>query len=335
MGKKMKYFLIFFTFLSFAVLSAFPNQDYDFHLPTSGLSPYEAAAGGINLTDNNNQFATYSNPALLKTLTQTTFALSFSVPPRKKSFTEMLKTNPLLEKSVFRGVNVQTRQAGFYYQIMADEHIDKTTTDYYEYKDFTLKNAGVCFADTSSNLNWGIGLKYLNGRMVYLKEMVQDSLSAYNQFVDSKANGYSFDMGIYRQYGGFHVGFVVYDVYSKLYWEDQKNAKLRTRGAFSVELRGNNLSLAAGTNSLWNIHEKPFYNQSIRYVTTFYPSKKNPQSMGFGMGICSKDFKNRRSTLFTYGISYFMSYLRIDVAIQSQGWIANNSQYLFSVALGE
>ncbi len=321
--------------LLFCLLRGFPSQSYDFHLPTSSLSPFESSVGGVNLTDSNNQFIPYTNPALLKDYKQTMFGLSFSIPPRKKSFKEMLKTNPLLEDSKFRGVSVQTKRAGMYYQVLADEHIDETTALQHTYKDFNLSTVAICVADTAGAIDWGLGLKYIFGRMVYLNEIAQDSAYVHHDFVDSKANGYSFDLGIYRKMGNFHFGFVVYDVYSKLFWEDQKNVKLRTRAALNVELRSGNFSLLSGSSNLWNIHERPYYNQGIRYDVALTSSKKNPQSMSMSAGMSSKDYKNKDTTLFTYGMSYYISYIRVDVAIQSQGWKANNSQYLFSVSMGE
>jgi hypothetical protein len=74
-----------------------------------------------------NTFAIASNPALLTSVPQMTFSASFNIPSEKRSFTEIVNTHPILQKSYFRGLAVQANKFGFIYQELANDKIKKTT----------------------------------------------------------------------------------------------------------------------------------------------------------------------------------------------------------------
>lgn len=321
-------------------LFAFPIKEYDFYLPNTNISAYALGLGGICLTQSENTLAFASNPALLGDVKQMTFTASFLIPKTKKSFTQIVSTNPLLEKSNFRGFGIQAQKIGVLYQELANINNTEELSINKTYQDYKLRSFGLSIADTTQSFSMGFSMKYLDGRLVYLAQKKTfvgadiDSIYVTEEFIDSKSRGFASDVGIYGQRGAFHFGFMVNDLFSKLYWKDHENVKIKTRGNFSVELRSANIALASGVSSLWNIHEKPLYSQSINYSAQLSnPNLK--QSVALRFGASSEDYKKSEEILYSFGTSYMIQTFKIDLTMQTQGLKAKTAQYAFSVSIGE
>ena len=178
-----------------------------------------------------------------------------------------------------------------------------------------------------------MSLRYLNGRLVYLKEAQQDSVYTVSEFIDSNANGYATDIGVYGKQFGFYYGFVVHDLFSKIYWNGYANTRIHTRGSFSAELRSNNTSFTSSVTSLWNIHETPIFTQSINYSKRV-GNPNRPQDFSLRMGATSTDYKSSENIMFSFGTSYMIRMLRVDLAMQTKGLKINTAQYIFSLSAG-
>lgn len=315
-------------------LFCFPITDYNFRLPSASLSAYEASLGGICITNAENPFAIASNPALMSDVKKMTMSASFYVPSKERSFTEIVKTNPILQKSYFRGLSVQAKGFGLLYQELANDQIDKKNRFFTKYQNYTLRSFGFAIADTSFNTSWGVSLKYLNGRLVYNKQLVQDTLLIGDEFIDSNANGFASDLGFYSKTGSIHYAAVVHDLYSKLYWKDYKTEKIKTRLTTSVEFRTENIALTSAATSLWNIHEKPIYCQSFQYFSQVSTPSSN-QSIGLRFGASSSTFDKSENILFGLGTAYYIDNFKVELSLQSQGWILANSQYMLNFCFGE
>ncbi len=331
----MKKYFFLTIFILFSLLYAFPIKNYDYHLPNTNISPYSSGLGGINLTNAENNLAMYDNPALLSDVKGMTFCTSFCIPDKNQSFASIIRTNPLIRKSVFRALGIQAQRFGFLYNELANDHFNKSDSLYKTYQDYKLRSIGISFADTTGQIvSWGISLKYLDGRVIYLKERKLDSLLIRDEFVDSKSMGFASDLGIYGKRSGFYYGFVVHDIFSKLYWKNNPTIKIPTRGSFSAELRGTSVSYISSVTCLWNIHETPVYTQSLNYSAVL-GNPATAQSLSFRFGATSQDYKKSENILFGYGTSYMIQTFKIDLSMQTQGMKTSTAQYLFSVSIGE
>lgn len=335
-----KVILTIFIIFIFISIFAFPVKDYNFYLPNTNISPYALGLGGICLTQSENNLAFVSNPALLGDVKQMTFTASFLIPSTNKTFTQMLSQNPILEKSNFRGFGIQAQKIGVLYQELANINETDISDNFKTYQDYKLRSFGLSFADTTQSISLGLSFKYLDGRLVYLNQRKTyfgdrlDSLYITEEFIDSKSRGFASDIGIYGQRGAFHFGFMVNDLFSKLYWKDYDQVKIKTRGNFSVELKSNSIALASGVSSLWNIHEQALYSQSINYSAQLSnPNLK--QSVSLRFGATSKDYKESKNILYSFGTSYMIQTFKIDLSMQTRGLKSNTAQYAFSLSVGE
>ena len=324
----------------FHCLSAFPIAVYDFKLPTSTASPVEAAMGGLNVTSAEDFFLVYSNPSLLRHLRKASFSMSFAIPPNSyDQLADVLKTPPFLKSNKLRGLAFQSKQVGLAYQVLAEENFTITDSLLYKkiYQDYKLNSYAMAFSDSVGKYNWGFTGKLLTGRLVYLSESYTssaDSVFIKEDFIDSKAFGYSFDLGINTRTGPFSYGLVVYDIYSTINWKGYKNGRIRTRAGVGLDYNSGNISLGAGMNSRWGMKDDPFYNANYAYK---FPIGR-PDSIQQGIlrfGMVSKNFNDKDQVLFSFGLGYFYKLARLDLSLQSKGWKANETQYLFSFSLGE
>ncbi|MCB5249828.1 MAG: hypothetical protein LHW49_01555 [Candidatus Cloacimonetes bacterium] len=330
----MKRLLVLIIVLTPILLLSFPIDDFNYHTPNNSISPYSAGLGGINLTSARDNLAFYDNPALLKAVRQMTFTATFSIPNKEIATNNLLNAKILTNDSKFKAFGIQAQNIGFLYYELANDRFDKKEELERTYQDYTLRSIGLSIADTASTkLNWGLSLRYLNGRLVYLKEAQQDSVYTVSEFIDSNANGYATDIGVYGKQFGFYYGFVVHDLFSKIYWNGYANTRIHTRGSFSAELRSNNTSFTSSVTSLWNIHETPIFTQSINYSKRV-GNPNRPQDFSLRMGATSTDYKSSENIMFSFGTSYMIRMLRVDLAMQTKGLKINTAQYIFSLSAG-
>ncbi len=332
--------LLLIIYFNACLLISFPISEYDFRLPTSVVSPVEAAYGGVNVASNTDFYLVFNNPALLATVRQTTFSASFVLPPNNyQEITSVLNTTPFLENNKFRGFSFQGKQIGLGYLVLTEDKFKRTETNGNQtYQDYKINSYLLGFSDSIDSYHWGINLKLLSGRLVYLEQEKiysdGDSLLSINTFIDSRALGYSSDLGISTSKHGISYGLVFNDLLSKIYWKGHSSGEIRTRVTTSVDYTAGNYSFGIGANNRWNINTKPFLNSYYAYRFNFgRPDDIQTASMRFG--VCSRDFENQDSILFNMGFGYMFRMMKVDIALQSQGWKANQTQYLFSLSLGE
>ncbi|MCK9329911.1 MAG: hypothetical protein M0Q94_08575 [Candidatus Cloacimonetes bacterium] len=336
----MRYLVSIIFILNVSLLFSFPITDYDFRLPTSVISPIEGSCGGINVASNNDNYIVFTNPALLATIKKTNFSVSFILPSKNyETIGSVLNKVPFLEENKFRGFAFQGNKIGLGYQVLSEDKFDiQNEAGDKIYQDYKLNSYLLGFSDSIDNYHWGLSLKLLSGRLVYLKQEKvltgNESILVTKEFIDSRALGYSSDLGLHTAKNNFSFGFVVNDILSKIYWKDYDSYKIKTRVTTSVEYSSDSYILGFGLNNRWNIKTKPFLNTYYAYKYSF----GRPDDLQYSIlrfGVCSKEFKDQDNILFNLGLGYMYRIFKIDIALQSQGWKANQTQYLFSVSVGE
>jgi hypothetical protein len=101
-----------------------------------------------------------------------------------------------------------------------------------------------------------------------------------------------------------------------------------------LDLDTGNISIGAGMNSRWMFKEAPFYNAYYAYRFNI----GHPDSMQHSVlraAVMSRHFRDADDVLFCFGIGYFFRIVRFDLSLQSKGWKANETQYIFSLSIGE
>jgi drug/metabolite transporter (DMT)-like permease len=345
---RIRSYLIFLFLFIFQALFAFPVTTYDFRLPTSTPSPTEAAMGGLNVASADDLYLIFSNPSLMRQLSKNAnIAVSFAVPPNHyKEFSDIIKTAPPLKKNTLRAIAFQTKQIGLGYQALAEDSFSEDNV----YQDYNLNSWVLAISDSVGRVNWGFSAKLLTGRIVYLSQFPPsqpplnplqlggESRSPSGEgditFIDSKALGYSFDLGLSSRLGAFSYGLVAYDVFSSINWKDYEKYKIKTRIGFGVDFSSGNWRYGVGSNTRWGWKENPLYNAYAVYRFAIgRPDLLQTSTLSFS--VVSDSFKSQDDTLFNFGFGYFYKVVRLDVSLQTKGWKSNETQYLFSLGFGE
>ena len=325
-------------------LSAFSISTYDFRLPTSSSSPIEAALGGINVTSANDYYLVFSNPALIRHLKQSNFSLSYGfVPEDYDEFEHILRTAPSQKDNYYRGMAFQAKQIGLGHQVLASDKytlIDSLAARKI-YQNYRLESIAAGISDSVGFFNYGFTGKFIFGRMVYFSEynpsLLRDDtepIDMENYFIDSTSYGYSFDLGLNARSRFISTGVVFYDVYSMIDWKGQTNGKIKPRLGMGTEMFGKNFSYGIATNSKAIWKQDPFYS----LFTTYKYTVKNQDMLHtttVRFSMTSKTFHDQDKIFFNFGFGYFYKIVRLDAALQSKGWKANETQYLISLSLGE
>lgn len=322
-----------------------PIKEYDYATAENNTSPIAIGMGGMNITLESDPFCSYSNPALLANMDQSVLFTSFRVAnDQAMSILEASSISNALKPKQFKYFGLSTKKMGFVYQPMSRINISEIVDDTHNlYYDFALDKVQLSIAasdENYSNFSGGLSLKYLSGRIVYLKERRSSPITYIREsFIDNKVKGFSSDLGFMLQEGDFRFGAVAYDLVSRLYWESYKSRSITPRVAFSTTYIKDNLSLNLGVQgkmkkqSDTTIHLGLQNNWNWGQNTT--ASGANIQhNIPLRVGIYSTDFNGTDRIHFTIGSGYRYSMFDFNFSINSRGLMLNQSEYLFSIGVG-
>jgi hypothetical protein len=323
-------------------------QDYDYHTPEGNISPVSLGMGGINLTYPADYFSPYDNPALLATNTSSAAATSFIIKQNAPAtFADMMNSKTLLKDKQFLYYSVITKQAAWTYQPVAAVHVSQltTTTDglLSEYFDYQLDKIQLSIAgkdEEYTNLAGGLNIRYLTGRLVKLTQRkVGNNWVTAGNLIDDKVKGVSGDLGFTWAEGNFVWGSCIYDIYSRLWWENYDSESLKRRAAMGFQYNMDKLALLASVQGRVSNDPQTTYHLGLikNWIWKTDGSMDTPgteQNLLIRAGLYSRDFNGTENINYTFGSGYNYNMFRIDFAMTNSGMRLKDSQYLFSVGVG-
>ncbi len=329
----------------FAQLSPLPIMEYDYRTPANAVSPISVGMGGLNLTYAADYYSSYDNPALLASSPATALAMSYRLKNEEQySFVEAMQISNALRDKQIKYFTLITKGAAISYQPMASIHISRWTGngDISEYYDYQLDKWQASFAAKDPEyqmLSAGLNVKYLTGRLVYLREKKVGLNLIREAFIDDKVKGFSADLGFTMEQGDFTWGGVVYDLYSQLYWENYDSVHLQRRSAMGFEYHNGDLSLLASVHTKVHKEPDPTFHfglvQDWNWSNTDFATKREiTQNIILRMGMYSKDFYGTGNINYTLGTGYNYNLFRFDFALVNQGMRLKDSEFLFSIGVG-
>lgn len=320
-----------------------PIQEFDYHIPENTISAITLGMGGLNLTNAADYYTSYDNPALLATNTGTAFAASFRLKGKNDlSFAEMMQVSNLLRDKQFMYYTLITKNAAWSYHPVASTNVSQLTSTHSEYYDYQLDKLQLSLAakdEKFDKLAAGMNIKYLTGRLVYLKERRAYNTLIREEFIDNKVKGVSGDLGFTWEEDNYIWGACVYDILSGLWWEDFGTKSLQRRAALGFQYNMENLALLASLQGkIASSPETTYHFGLVRNWTwkteSFRSGKHNEQNLVIRAGLFSKDFNGTQNINYTLGSGYNYNMFRIDFALTNAGMRLRDSRYLFSVGVG-
>lgn len=344
----MKYILTLgFIFLGLTLFAteALPINSFDYALPENNVSAFALGMGGLNVTNALDPYSSYGNPALLAVNQATNLFVAYRLSDQKKhSINEIISVSNVLKANQFKYISLQAGQFAFSYQPMASVNISEYNVDtekslYYDYKLDKLQfSAGITDAKLP-NTTAGLNVKYLSGRLVYLAEHLENSHFVRDRFIDDKVKGFSTDIGLHQRAGEAEFGLSLYDVFSKLWWENYPSDSIQRRVATGVEYGLGSSKTSFGVQS--KISKKPETTYHFGYSWGMSKSSggfgntdPTMQGMDLRIGAYSKDFYGADNINLTLGGGYYYKTFRFDFSLNSRGLKLADSELLFSLGLG-
>lgn len=339
--------LVILGFMCYSVYAqnALPITSYDYAIPENNVSPIALGTGAINISNSDDPFAAYANPALLADNELSSFSTSFRLSNSKDiSFWEAASISNSLKDKQFKYFVLNTKQASFSYQPVAGIHISEFTDNgnRSKYYDYQLDKVQISIAgkDTKYNkLGAGLSLKFLSGRLVYLSEYKLGNLLVRDAFIDDKVKGLSSDLGFTFKQGNYTYAGCAYDLLSRLWWENYDSVSLQRRISLGIGYDSGASNFNAGVQSKISSTPETTYHLGYGYTWDFSkstPSKQNSsrQTMDLRMGLYSSDFYGTDNINYTFGGGYYYKNVRFDFSLNNKGMKMADSEYLFALSLG-
>lgn len=326
------------VFLPLAAQVALPITSYDYALPENNVSPISIGMGGLNVTNAGDFYASYSNPALIGTNESSLLLASFRLTNTEiLSFAEAASISSALKAKQFKYFTLVTKQSAWTYQPMARVHIVENN-HYYDYQ-MDKVQATLAASDQSWRpVSFGLNLKYLTGRLVYLNESRGEDSALRRVFIDDKVKGFSSDLGLTLQMGDITYGLAAYDVLSRLWWEHYDSVPLQRRMAFGAQYNSGGFLLSAALQGkLSQSTDTTFHlgfqnNWDLGSSNAYGPN--TAQAFGLRLGLYSHDFHGSSNINYTFGTGYNYSIFRFDFSLNNKGLKLQDSEYLFSLGVG-
>ena len=335
----------FFAATLLAQETPLPITSYDYAIPENNVSPIAMAMGAINLSNADDPFAAYTNPALLANNEISSFSTSFRLSNAQDiSFWEAANFSNALKSKQFKYFVMNTKQASFSYQPVAGVHLsqfssDGNTSQYYDYQlDKVQVSLGA--KDTKYNkLGAGISLKYLSGRLVYLTERRISNMMVREGFIDDKVKGFSTDLGFTFKQGDITYAATAYDLISRLWWENYNAVSIKRRMAMGMGWDSGSSHFIAGIQSRISSTPETTYHLGYGYTWDYgnkgsYNKNAAKQTLDLRTGVYSKDFYGTENINYTFGGGYNYKNIRFDFSLNNRGMKLADSEYLFALSLG-
>lgn len=322
-----------------------PITQYDYAIPENNVSPIAIGMGGLNLTHAADPYCSFSNPALLADVEQSSLVTSFRVAnDENMTFLQATSLSNALKDKQFKYFSLVTKKAAFTYQPMSRVNISEITADNHNlYYDFMLDKVQLSIAakdEDHSTLSAGLNIKYLSGRLVYLKERrIGPTTFTREAFIDNKVKGFSTDLGLTLDQQAFRFGVVAYDLFSRLYWESYSSKPIQQRVGLSAAYTDDNMLISVGLQGKASKSTDTTYHLGFQNTWSWgqsYNQAGRPiqHSLLLRMGLYSQDFYGTKNINFTLGSGYNYSIFRFDFSVNSAGMKLKESEYLFSLGVG-
>jgi hypothetical protein len=185
----------------------------------------------------------------------------------------------------------------------------------------------------------GLSLKYYSGRLVYLKEHKLGVNLVRDVFIDDKVKGFGTDIGLTVNSGDFTWGASVYDLFSRLYWENYPSEPVQRRMALGMEYKSGGAKLLGGLQYKVAKDPETSFHFGLDYDWNWQSSGlwgEGTADQGFAirLGMFSNDFYGTRNINYTVGTGYNYNLLRFDVSMTNRGMVLKDSDFLFAVGIG-
>lgn len=329
----------------FAQQTPLPITSYDYAIPENNVSPIAIGCGAMNLTNSDDPFAAYSNPALLANNELSSFATSFRLTnPENISFWEAANISNALKDKQFKYFVLSTKQASFSYQPVTAMNISETSTDGYtsRYYDYQLDKVQISLGAKDkkyTKLGAGLSIKYLSGRLVYLQERKIGNLMVREGFIDDKVKGFSTDLGFTYKQGNITYAGTAYDILSRLWWENYDPKSIQRRMNVGMGYDSGSSHWNAGVQSRISNTPETTYHLGYGYTWNFstgntYNQTSVRQTMDLRLGVYSHDFYGADNINYTIGGGYYYKTIRFDFSLNNTGMQLADSEYLFAISLG-
>lgn len=324
---------------------ALPITSFDYATPENNVSPISIGMGALNVTYTGDFYASYSNPALIGANEYSALLASFRVKGSEKmSFWEAASISNALSPKQFKYFTLITKQSAWTYQPQTRVHISEISAsgDSSRYFDYQLDKVQVTLAATNDSwqpVGFGLNVKYLSGRLVYLLEHRVGNSLVRDAFIDDKVRGFSSDIGFTMQAGNVTLGLTGYDVFSRLYWENYDSVPIQRRGAFGVQYNTDNLTLTGGLQGKLAKTTDTTFHFGFQYLWDWESSdavSSEPVNQGLvlRLGLYSHDFYGAGNINYTLGTGYNYNLFRFDFSLNNKGMKIKDSEYLFSLGVG-
>jgi hypothetical protein len=325
--------------------STLPITSYDYAIPENNVSPIAIGTGAMNLSNSDDPFAAYANPALLADNEISSFSTSFRLSNSKDiAFWQAVNISNSLKSKQFKYFVLNTKQASFSYQPVAGIHISEFTDNgnRSKYYDYQLDKVQVSLGgkDTKyQKLGAGINLKFLSGRLVYLSEYKLGNLLVRDAFIDDKVKGLSSDLGFTFKQGNYTYAGCAYDILSRLWWENYDSVSLQRRMSLAMGYDSGSSHFNAGVQSKISSKAETTYHLGYGYTWDYSPStpsrqNSSRQTMDLRIGAYSSDFYGTDNINYTFGGGYYYKNVRFDFSLNNKGMKMADSEYLFALSLG-
>ncbi len=324
---------LLFTYIN---LCSFPIRNFDYHLPLNHPSPVVSAMGGMNFTSTDDYFLGYDNPALLPYNEQAKISSSFLIASKSNETVNLFNPGNLIKKNTLKSLAYSGDKGGVYFFSLVDDNtdtIDSTGTNSL-YRRYELNAFQISAGDKKESYSYGFSIKYLNGRLIYLESSLSDTLITKQDFIDAKVNGFSTDLAFFFNKKFIKCGVTFYDLYSKMYWEHNKNVSLQPRIGIGFENGSENLKITYGALGKLKWHTDPIYQAGLAQIFSLGGTPDQPSTLPIRLGVMGKKFQKSDEIFFSFGSGYYIKTFKVDFSIVNHGWKSKNSQYLFSVTMG-
>ncbi|HOH98234.1 MAG TPA: hypothetical protein PL188_08015 [Candidatus Cloacimonadota bacterium] len=322
-----------------------PITSYDYAIPENNVSAIAIGMGAMNVTNTDDPFASFSNPALLANGESTQLFTSFRLANDKDiTFWEAAQISNFLRDKQFKYFTLVAKQAAFSYQPVAKVNISawNAAQDSSKYFDYQLDKVQISLGVTDKNwpdLSGGLNLKYLSGRLVYLSERKVGTMMVREAFIDDKVKGFSTDLGLTYKTGDVIMGVTAYDLISRLWWENYPSKSIQRRIGIGSQYGTGSSKVMMGVQS--KISKTPDTTYHIGYVNTFNWDSTDfsdnstiKQGLDIRVGVYSKDFYGTDNINFTLGGGYYYKLFRFDFSLNNSGLRLADSEYLFALGAG-
>ncbi len=321
-------------------MMAFPVTSYDFQLPWLQVSPVTAGIGGLNLSLTGDPGILYSNPAMLAHSGTSVVSLGMKLQDRDQiDVVEMFNAANVLRKNQIVSLHMAAEGGGFGIRSLAAIDENRTWTDgegnnLREHEDYRLTAYQIAMAQTEGRLTYGLGFKYLNGRLVYLREQQQSGGWLTEDFVDDRLHGLSFDFSLTLKYGAFVWGFTAWDIYSHLWWMNNSNRAITRRLGSTVGWQSGNTALITGAQRKWGCASDQTYHIGVQQAIPMGGNPEQPTGFLLRGGAYSHDFDHEETTWTSLGVSYYIKAFRVDTSMATHDLALNKTRFLLTVSMG-